>query len=49
MNENVFDAKMNIDKLVVEKNKLNISVTISCPFEMEVSSPKSKIVFSSIS
>lgn len=45
MNENVFDAKMNIDKLVVEKNKLNISVTISCPFEMEVSSPKSKIVF----
>ncbi|MCC8073258.1 MAG: CDP-glycerol glycerophosphotransferase family protein [Clostridiales bacterium] len=41
----MFDAKMIINKLAVEKNRLNISVSISCPFDMDVTSPKAKIIF----
>lgn len=41
----MFDAKMIINKLTIDKNKLNISVAISCPFNVDVTSPKAKIVF----
>lgn len=36
---------MIINKLIIDKNKLNISVAVSCPFDMDVTSPKAKIVF----
>ena len=29
----------------IEKNKLNLSVSISCPFDIDVTSPKAKIIF----
>ncbi len=41
----VFDCKMIINKLSIEGNKLNLSASISCPFDMDVTSPKAKIVF----
>lgn len=41
----MFDCKMIINKMAVDKNKLNISVSISCPFDVDVTSPKAKIVF----
>lgn len=41
----MFDSKMIINKMVVDKNKLNISVSISCPFDVDVTSPKAKIIF----
>ena len=41
----MFDSKMIINKMIVDKNKLNISVSISCPFDVDVTSPKAKIVF----
>ncbi|MGN0521590.1 MAG: CDP-glycerol glycerophosphotransferase family protein [Eubacterium sp.] len=40
-----FDCKMIINKLNVDRNKLNISAAFSCPFDMDVTSPKAKIVF----
>lgn len=39
----MFDAKMIINKLNIDANKLNISVSISCPFDIDVTSPKAKI------
>lgn len=36
---------MIVNKMTVDKNKLNISVSISCPFDVDVTSPKAKIVF----
>ena len=36
---------MMINKLTVDKNKMNISVSISCPFDVDVTSPKAKIIF----
>ncbi|MDD6620059.1 MAG: CDP-glycerol glycerophosphotransferase family protein [Eubacteriales bacterium] len=41
----MFDSKMIINKMIVDKNKLNISASISCPFDVDVTSPKAKIVF----
>ena len=41
----MFDSKMIINKMNVDKNKLNISASISCPFDVDVTSPKAKIVF----
>lgn len=41
----MLDAKMIINKLNVDKNQLNISVTISTPFDIDITSPKAKIVF----
>lgn len=34
---------MIINKMNIEKDKLNISVSISCPFDIDVTSPKAKI------
>ncbi len=36
---------MMINKLTVDRNTLNISVAISCPFDVDVTSPKAKIIF----
>lgn len=36
---------MIINKLFVDKDKMNISVSISCPFDVDVTSPKAKIIF----
>ena len=36
---------MIINKMNIEKDKLNISVSISCPFDIDVTSPKAKIIF----
>lgn len=36
---------MMINKLTVDRNTLNISVSISCPFDVDVTSPKAKIIF----
>ena len=36
---------MIINKMNIEKNKLNLSVSISCPFDIDVTSPKAKIIF----
>ena len=36
---------MIINKMNIDKNKLNISVSFSCPFDIDVTSPKAKIVF----
>lgn len=41
----MFDCKMIINKMNIEKDKLNISVSISCPFDIDVTSPKAKIIF----
>lgn len=41
----MFDCKMIINKMNIEKNKLNISVSVSCPFDIDVTSPKAKIIF----
>ena len=41
----MFDCKMIINKMNIEKNKLNLSVSISCPFDIDVTSPKAKIIF----
>ena len=41
----MFDCKMIINKMNIDKNKLNISVSISCPFDIDVTSPKAKIIF----
>lgn len=41
----MFDANMIINKLNIDKNQLNISVTISTPFDIDITSPKVKIVF----
>ena len=41
----MFDAKMIVNKLNIDKNQLNISVTISTPFDIDITSPKVKIVF----
>lgn len=41
----MLDAKMIINKLNIDKNQLNISVTISTPFDIDITSPKAKIVF----
>ena len=40
-----FDCRMIINQLNIKKNQLKISVAISCPFDMDVTSPKAKIVF----
>lgn len=36
---------MTINKLCIEQNSLKVSVSISCPFDINVSSPKAKIFF----
>ena len=36
---------MIINKMNIERDKLNISVSISCPFDIDVTSPKAKIIF----
>lgn len=36
---------MIINKMNIDSNKLNISVSISCPFDIDVTSPKAKIIF----
>ena len=36
---------MIINKMNIDKNKLKISVSFSCPFDIDVTSPKAKIVF----
>ena len=41
----MFDCKMIINKMNIEKSKLNLSVSISCPFDIDVTSPKAKIIF----
>ena len=41
----MFDCKMIINKMNIEKNILNLSVSISCPFDIDVTSPKAKIIF----
>lgn len=41
----MFDCKMIINRVIVDKNKLNISVAISCPYNVDITSPKVKIVF----
>ncbi len=41
----MFDCKMIINKMNIERDKLNISVSISCPFDIDVTSPKAKIIF----
>ncbi len=41
----MFDCKMIINKMNIDKNKLKISVSFSCPFDIDVTSPKAKIVF----
>lgn len=33
---------MIINKMNIERDKLNISVSISCPFDIDVTSPKAK-------
>ena len=38
----MFDCKMIINKMNIERDKLNISVSISCPFDIDVTSPKAK-------
>lgn len=41
----MFDCKMIINKMKVERDTLKLSVSISCPFDVDVTSPKAKIVF----
>ncbi len=41
----MFDCKMIINKMNIDRNKLKISVSFSCPFDIDVTSPKAKIVF----
>lgn len=41
----MFNCKMIINKMIIDKNKLKISVAISCPFDIDVTSPKAKIIF----
>ncbi len=41
----MFDCKMIINKMNIDKNQLKISVSFSCPFDIDVTSPKAKIVF----
>ena len=36
---------MIINKMNIDKNQLKISVSFSCPFDIDVTSPKAKIVF----
>ena len=36
---------MIINKMNIERDKLNISVSISCPFDIDVTSPKCKKSF----
>lgn len=36
---------MIINKMNIDRNKLKISVSFSCPFDIDVTSPKAKIVF----
>lgn len=42
-----FDCKMNITKLNIEKNVLELSAVINCPFDPNAALPKVKIVFES--
>lgn len=41
----MFDCKMIINKITVEQNRLNIAASFSCPFDIDVTSPKAKIIF----
>lgn len=41
----MFEAKMVINRLNIEKDSMTISAAISCPFDIDVFSPKVKIVF----
>lgn len=43
----MFECKMIVNKLNIHANKLTIGAVISCPFDIDVTSPKAKIVFSS--
>ncbi len=36
---------MIINKLLLDENKMRISVSISCPFDIDVTSPKAKLIF----
>ncbi len=38
----MFDAKMIVNKLNIDKNQLNISVTISTPFDIDITSQRLK-------
>lgn len=41
----MFNCKMIINRLHIEENRLEIGTAISCPFDVDVSSPKAKILF----
>lgn len=41
----MFTCKMIINRLHIESNQMEIGVAISCPFDVDVSSPKAKIIF----
>jgi CDP-glycerol glycerophosphotransferase (TagB/SpsB family) len=41
----MFDARMIVNNALIEGSKLRLSVSISCPFDIDVSSPKVKLVF----
>lgn len=41
----MFDCKMVINKLNINDGAMEIDVAISCPFDVEVTSPKAKIIF----
>ena len=41
----MFDCKMIINRITVEENRLNLSVAFNCDYDIDVTSPKAKIVF----
>ena len=41
----MFECKMIVNRLHIESNRMDIGVAISCPFDIDVSSPKAKIIF----
>ena len=41
----MFDCRMTINRISIEENKLRLSVAFSCEYNVDVTSPKAKIVF----
>lgn len=41
----MFNCKMIINRLHIEDTRMEIGVAINCPFDVDVSSPKARILF----
>ena len=41
----MFNCKMIINRLHIEDARMEIGVAINCPFDVDVSSPKARILF----